>query len=417
MDFFLKEESVKFRIFIFSLLILFFYICAGTSLYYRERLLLGSLEEFNNDDVKYLRSADTLLKTGKFTYEDPEKSTVFIMPGIVLVLLPFVKIFGMAGAVLPFQIFSAFLMTITVYVFFQFAKRQFGNLSASIALVAMISYIPLVYISTLILTETCFLFCFAWLLYFSGIALAEKREKYYIVAGIAWGLATLFRPMIVLFPVVLLILWMQKKSSFHEMKRYATLLVIPFLFLLSPWWIRNAITFQRFIPFTLSMGNPMLLGAFINNEVDFELIERLNQNNLQYTDDFLWNNYVDMEFAKMVTEYHFRQDFWGYLKWILVTKTWLNFTDPYCLPGFYGLPILWLQRQHLFYMLCGLLGMLICLKKKKDSSFLLIFTVFYFALAHLSVLAYSRYMIPVMPVMILLGAEAVTTVVRKVDYS
>ena len=77
MDFLLKQESVKFRLIVGVLLILFFCVCVGSSVYYGKELLLGSFEEFNNDDVKYLRSADTLLKTGKFTYENPEKSLVF----------------------------------------------------------------------------------------------------------------------------------------------------------------------------------------------------------------------------------------------------------------------------------------------------------------------------------------------------
>ena len=62
--------------------------CILTSLYYGDELLLGSFSDFNNDDVKYLRSADTLIKTGKLTYKDVNKSTVFIMPGIVFFLTP-----------------------------------------------------------------------------------------------------------------------------------------------------------------------------------------------------------------------------------------------------------------------------------------------------------------------------------------
>jgi len=414
MDFFLKEESMRFRIFVFSVLVLFFCVCVGASMYYGEELLLGSLEEFNNDDVKYLRSADTLLKTGKFTYENPEKSTVFIMPGIVFVLLPFVKLFGLEGAILPFQIFSAFLQTITIYVFFHMATRQFGKLSASIGLVALSCYIPLIYISTLLLTETCFLFCFAWLLYFSVMALEEKRKKYYIMAGIAWGMATLFRPMIFLYPLVIFMIWLLRKYSFREIVRNAMLVIIPFIFLLSPWWIRNAVTFGEFIPFTMSMGNPMLQGAFIDNKVYYGLIEKLNKGQLQYSEDSLWNNYVEMEFAKLVSDYYWKEDFWRYLKWNTLGKTWINFTDPYCRYEFLGLEYSQIEKQHLLYILMGVFGALMCVRRKRN--LLLMFTVLYLTVAPLTVLAYSRYMIPAVPIMILLGAECFAVIVKKCVY-
>jgi len=127
MDFLLRRESVKFRVFVGVLLVLFFSVCVSVSVYYGDALLLGSFEEFNNDDVKYLRSADTLLKTGKFTYENTEKSSVFIMPGIVFTLLPFVKIFDLEGAVLPFQIFRHFYRQLRYMYFFKLHECVLGK--------------------------------------------------------------------------------------------------------------------------------------------------------------------------------------------------------------------------------------------------------------------------------------------------
>jgi len=272
----------------------------------------------------------------------------------------------------------------------------------------------LIYISTVVLTETCFLFCFVWLLYFSIMALKEKRRKYYFFAGIAWGLATLFRPMIVAWPVLIFIVWMLEKYSFKEIARYAVILLIPFVCLLSPWWVRNAITFKQFIPFTLSMGNPMLQGAFIDNKVDFGLIEKLNVDGLQYGEDSLWNNYVEMEFANLVSEYYWKEDFGRYLKWNTVDKTRINFTNPYCKGDFLGLIYSQIERQHLLYVLLGVIGVFLCVKRRNN--FLLILTVLYFAIAPLTVLAYSRYMIPAIPILILLGADSVAVAVKKCVY-
>ena len=103
-----------------KLLIIFFVlICIVTSLYYGDNLLLGSFSEFNNDDVKYLRSADTLIKTGKLTYKNVDQSTAFIMPGIVFFLVPFVKLFGMEGATIFVRIAQAIIQGITLYLIFK----------------------------------------------------------------------------------------------------------------------------------------------------------------------------------------------------------------------------------------------------------------------------------------------------------
>lgn len=400
---FLKREYIKSRQVVGILLILFFIFCVATATYCGDTLLLGEFEKFDNDDVKYLRSADTLLKSGRFTYENPDESSVFIMPGIVIILLPFVKVFGLVNAVFPFQIFSAFLQTITVYVFFKIAEEHFDRITAFFTLILMIFYIPLIYISNLILTETCFLFCFAWLLYFSLKALKEKEERYYIFSGVMWGLATLFRPMIVLFPVIIFIIWICEKYSFRDIKKYVLMLIIPFLCLLLPWWVRNVSTFKTFIPLTLSMGNPMLQGAFINNEVDFELIEKLNVNGLQYSKSALWNNYVETEFAKLVSDYYWKNDFWRYFKWNFLDKIYLNLTQPYCSSSFLGLTYSQIRKQHLLYVSLGILGL--CKHEKRRFDLFLQLTIFYLLISSITVLSYSRYMIPVIPIIIIFASN------------
>ena len=73
-----KLHNDKYKLPLLIFLAIFCLICIFTSIYYGNQLLLGDLELNNNDDVKYLRAAQTLLDTGMLTYKDPEAPTVFI---------------------------------------------------------------------------------------------------------------------------------------------------------------------------------------------------------------------------------------------------------------------------------------------------------------------------------------------------
>ncbi|MBR6645953.1 MAG: glycosyl transferase, partial [Clostridia bacterium] len=82
----IKTESKAVRVVVIILMAAMLSGCIFASIYYNDKLLLGSFEKYDDDDVKYLRSAETFIKTGQLTYRYPDKPTVFIMPGITLFL-------------------------------------------------------------------------------------------------------------------------------------------------------------------------------------------------------------------------------------------------------------------------------------------------------------------------------------------
>ena len=220
-----------------KLLIIFFVLlCIITSLYYGDDLLLGSFSEFDNDDVKYLRSADTLIKTGKLTYKDVNKSTVFIMPGIVLFLVPFVKLFGLEYATIFVRIAQAVIQGITLYLIFKTYLKLFNEKVALIGLILNIIYIPNIYITTVILTETLFTFFLVTCIYFLIQAVKNKNKKTYLVAGVFWALATMFRASIALLPVVVFCIWFVHKYTIKEMISFAVIALM-WLFMIICWYI------------------------------------------------------------------------------------------------------------------------------------------------------------------------------------
>jgi len=399
----LKNESKRLKAFVFLLLIIFCFISIFTGLYYNDELLLGSFEKFNNDDVKYIRSANTLIETGKFTYNYPTSSTAFIMPGIVFTLAPFVKFFGIVESVTYFRIFSTFIQTLILYIIFLISLKMFNKKIAILTLILNSIYVPHLYVSNLVLTETMFSFFLSLLILVSIHAIESKKIKYYISGGILLGLAILFRPSIALYPIIIFIIWCKEKYKLKEMVKFAIVTMIFCILILSPWWIRNYIVFDRFIPFTLSSGNPMLQGAFINNDVNHELIAKLNTENLFYTNDEVINNEVESKIAKKVYLYYFKNNFWEYLKWNSIDKTLINFETPYYGFEIYGISHKLVISQHIIYMSLGIFGAVI----KTSRKLIIVLIPVYFALIHLPFLAYSRYMYPICAYMIMLMASIV----------
>jgi len=410
--FLLKNESKKLKIFAAITLTLFLVTCIATSLYYGNELLLGSIEKMNNDDVKYLRSANTLINTGKLTYKNPDKSTVFIMPGIVFVLAPFVKIFGMVAAITPFRIFSAILQTATLYMIFLLARKMFNNKVAVVALILSAIYIPNIYMTSLLLTETVFLFLFMLLCLIVVHGLEKKELKYYIVGGIVWGLAALFRPSIGLFPLVILGMWLIKKYTLKEMLKFGLAASITFILVMSPWWIRNALVFNRFIPFTLSTGNPMLQGMFEWNQVDEELIKQLNTDNLEYTGDEIIDNDIQVELAHKIFKYKLKENPAEYLAWHTIGKIAMNFAQGYIMKPIYGLTYPQLIFQHELYIVLAIIALILAgiYKDKNEWKWFAIFIIMYFIAVHIPFLAYSRYMYPIMPFVIILASSLVNMI-------
>lgn len=379
------------------LIIFFILLCICASLYYGDDLLLGSFSEFNNDDVKYLRSAKTLIETGKLTYKDVNNSTVFIMPGIVFFLVPFVKLFGIEDATIFIRIFQAIIQGINLYIIFKIYLKIFSEKIALIGLILNILYLPNIYISTLILTETFFTFFLVSCIYFLIDAIKIKKKKTYFIAGIFWAGATMFRASIALLPIVVFFVWLIHKYTIKEMINFAIISIIPFLLIFTPWWVRNYIQFNRFVPFTLSSGNPMLQGVFINNEVNHELIAELNDENLVYTNNEINNDEVERKMAGKVFRYYLKNNTGEYIKWFLIGKTINNIKSPYYGYEIYGIDFEIVRIVHLILITLSVIGII---KTKRKEKYIIIGVLIYFIVIHMPFLSYVRYLYPIMPIII-----------------
>ncbi len=424
----LKNEKPKTKLILFLILGLFLALCFLSFFIHGNETLLGDFETMNNDDVKYLRSAWTLLETGQYTYKNPEVPTVFIMPGLTTVLAAFVALFGQYP-ILPFKIFQALLGACSLYMVFLIARKYFSERAALITTFMGAIYFPNIYVTNVLLTEQIFSFLFALLVLIVYYAISEKKLTYYILGGITLGLMALFRPTILLFPVVVLILWIIHKYKIIEMVKYALIVIGIVCALLAPWIIRNYLTFDRFIPLTISSGNPFLQGTFINYDqsvreienIDYEALIR-EEGVLDY-DKFGKDEIVTDEVETWIGKYRIKnimtKEPLKYLYWYTIGKTienwkgtflWINLFN---LPNSLGLVISVIE--HYIFIIFAVIG-IIQLKRKrklKGMYWLPILSILYFNFAHLPFYAFPRYVYPVMFCVMLFSGYAVDSLLNK----
>lgn len=262
----LSKVSKPIKSTLLVIIVLVFAISAASVLIYGDHFLLGSYEKLNNDDVKYVNSAKILLNKHTLAYNSGESPSSFIMPGMPFVLSGLMLIFGQGeAAVIAFRLLQVLLQAFSVYLIFVIANYMFNSRAALIASIATALYLPDYFSSGAILSETIFRTIFILLICFSLLALKSNQTKHYVIVAVLVVLGCYFKPHTGLFPVVLFVLWLFNKVSWKTIVKHTAVISVTMILLLCPWWIRNYVTFDQFIPFTKSAGNPMLLGALINN--------------------------------------------------------------------------------------------------------------------------------------------------------
>jgi len=374
---------------------------------------LYPMNSFLNDDVRYLSSAKTLIETGKLTYFSPANSTIFIMPGIVLALVPFVKLFGEIGAVFAFKIFQIILQIFGLYLVGLIAQKCFNDKISKISMIVISVYFTWNVAVNYIYTEVIFTTLFLLLIYLILIAFEENKLKNYIWTGIFWALATLVRPTIAIFPIVVLIMFLIKKFSIKQILKISLVVALTFVVIMSPWWIRNYLDFNRFIPLTLSSGNPMLAGSIIGGglvtrtEQDLADVRVLMVNNGEIAED-------KREFlqAEENIKLSFQENFWGTLKWHTMDKMayqwlfpWISGSDSNMSfnTNIQNIINVVPAPEQVIIIFFGIVGVLFALftKANKKNRLFLFLTILYFNFIQLPFVPSPRYMFPVMPLVII----------------
>lgn len=396
----LKDMSEEKRSNIYFVIIELIFICISLSFIFivKDSLLLGSLKKFNNDDVKYIRSAWNLIDSKMLSYENIKEPTVYIMPGLTFVLSFFMIVFGKVNGIFAFKIFQVVLQAASLYLLFLIGKKVFNSRAALAACLMDALYGAELYASNAILMEATFKFLLLALVYISICAAQKKSLKLYAFGGIVLAAACLYRPTIAAYPILILIMWIKKKYSFKEMLKYSATVTAVFCIVMAPWWIRNYKDFSMFIPFTKSAGNPFLQGTFINYDQSAGLgVPHIAGGNS------LESNHNEINEGLQRLKIYGKREPLKYIIWYTLGKTFYFWRAPfYWVNNMSYIPVIAYHYIILLYAVKSLIKY-----RNKNMNFVfLIMVVVYFNIVYSIYFTFERYSYPLMPLIILFAAYA-----------
>lgn len=412
----LKEEKKSTIILLALICLLFFIVCIFSIVKYGNSTMLGNLKNPDNDDVKFVRSAWILADTGKYVYHNVSISTTFMMPGLSYTLALFTIIFGKFGGLTAFRVFQAIIQTISLLLVFFLGRKVFNSKVGAIAIAINALCISEVWTANLLLTETMFKFFVLNMVFFCIYAIEEKKVRYYIIGGMFWGIATLFRPTITLFPVIILMMWIITKYKFKEILKNTIIVSIVFCTILSPWWIRNYNLFHKFIPLTTASGNPMLQGTFINYNQNSARTDGLNYKQFNYpTGNENTNNTAEIKISKYRLQSLVPKQPLQFLYWYTIGKTAFQIDAPFYWREILGINSIEAGVYYYIVIIFSIMGIVFFFKDKRRNNMgiLLFSTIIYFIVVYLPFYTCTRYFYPAMPYVILFAASGALYVAQK----
>lgn len=416
----LWEDDTKQRKILLTLVFLMFALCATLAIFKNQYFLLGDMAKLDNDDVRYLNTARTLLNEGRFIYYG-DQPTVFIMPLFPLFLSGIMKIFGTGSTgIIAIQIVQGLLQCISLYFVYFIARELFNKKVALYSALITFFYLPEYFTSNLILTEALYKFLFIVMFYFAIIAIKNNNTYYYIVTSIFWALSCLVRPNAAPFPLFIVLCWFIYKYNIKDMVKYTSIAFVIFVSIFSPWWIRNYKVTGDFVLFTKSSGSPKLIGTKawgkhptfgndIPKEYGFDKI---------INGEYLSDENQD-KLANYIIKRGFKEEPLKYGSWYTIGKTITLYGLPYYWKEVFGVNKLTMYILHIILILFSIRGISSLCKKNnrtKGSKMLLILlsinTVICFPF-----FTFDRYGYPNMFMIIIIAAYLIDKMVNKTSYN
>ncbi|MFE6798584.1 ArnT family glycosyltransferase [Paenibacillus chitinolyticus] len=384
----LKEENLKTKQILYVLMAIVLAVSAFTALYYGDAFLLGTYEKMDNDDVKYMYAAKVLLEEGTLVYKSYPNPTLFIMPGFPVMLAFFMWIFGdYENTAIAVRLFQCVLQAASIYLLFVIARHMFNSRVALIACIIAALYPPNYYTSGVILSEGIFQIIFLLLVCMTLYALKKPSVGKYIAIGAFLALCAYFKPQFILFPLIIGVTWLIRRVPFKKMVLYTATIVLTACLLLSPWWVRNYAHFGKFIPFTDSSGNPMLMGV-LPGEPSPGFFKEYPQYSPDVYDD-------STEKVGHIILYSLKTKPFETIKWYLFDKTILAFEQTFYWLDFWGMSYNFVLALHIILCVLGVAGFIAALIKRRGDILVAALTVAYVIAVHIPFVQFSRYMYPI----------------------
>ncbi len=191
------------------------------------------------------------------------RATAFRPPGYPLLLAGTYVVTGVRDAPEADRILAGRLLGVgigvgTVALIGLLAAQVWGRRVALVAMAVGAVYLPLVFVQGSVMSEPLF----ALLLLAACVAAmaargSPHRYRWVVAAGVLAGLTVLTRAnaLVLLAPLAFAV-WRAPRVSWRALGPPAVLVAVAVL-TISPWSIRNAVVFDRFLPLTTQLGSAM----------------------------------------------------------------------------------------------------------------------------------------------------------------
>jgi 4-amino-4-deoxy-L-arabinose transferase-like glycosyltransferase len=219
--------------------------------------------ELVHDATDYDRAATTVAQ-GEGWPLAHGRATTFRPPAYPLLLAGVYKVAGVERAdehdrVVPARILGVVIGTLIVLMVFLLAQQLWGRRVALIAMAGAAVYVPLILVGGAVMSEPLFA-----LLLLAALAAAIQHRRsthawrWVVLSGVLAGLTCLTRAnaLVLLLPLGLAVWTVRPRWSPRALAAPALLVVLALL-TISPWTIRNAVTFHRFIPVSTQLGSAL----------------------------------------------------------------------------------------------------------------------------------------------------------------
>lgn len=391
-----------------TFILISFFIKIVLILKYQNNLTLSS------DDLNYVKSAVVLIKRGTYIFHNINEPTVFVTPLYPFFLATIFKLFGYGLTGLQAaRIIQAVISSVTILLIYLIGTELFNKKVGLLAAFFVSFYVPNIITVGYMLTETIFTMLLCLMIYLSLLFAKKPGYLSFTALGAIWAVASLCRPTIALFPVMLFTyLFWEKRMKIVKMIKLGTIMFVTFAVIMSPWWIRNYLEYAEFIPLAASSGNPMLQGTYVNYEQTPENIVyyKLGKNAFE-------TNKTEVAVAKMKMKKGFKEDFWGYLRWYTLGKTYLFWGTIFYWKHFFNISPNFVVYNHYILILTGFLGTFLLLFRRISKYSLLILVILYFNAIHCVYMAFDRYAFPIIPLITIFSSyfilEALNFIIRK----
>jgi len=269
-----------------------------------------------------------------------------------------------------------------------------------------------------VLTETTYVLTINLFLYLLARYTVEAKQpklRTLLILGAATGISNLVRPLLLLyFPVLGLWIWWIQRGNLKTAFRDFTIILIMTVLVMSPWWIRNGIKYQQFIPvsnygsYEFYLGNNPLTVTdnyfyFAQPSYDPDVkarIEKLPVLEQEKEYKRLGMAYILQHPVKFVQRTLSKEK---NLFWQPVTPV---YGESYKMRGY---------SLDQWYLLLGLAGIVLSFFHFKKYSFLVFFTVYYsFIVSMITVVSGGRYRLPVMPALVLFASLALVMAIKGI---